>query len=223
MTGQTLLNYMEIVFPELQLQAGENGVTKGLLALNIAQDAFETLVAQEPELLGGSVSSVSTTVGQEYTVYPTGLLRIDRMQYLNPATSLPVWNVERIQSPGDHAYPVMWPGNLVSTNTQGTPRKYWTNGTRIYWLPIPNAVSTVRIYGFSQASDITASGTFAYLDQVAFPLAAIAVRVIRVGLDDSAGDIQGLAQNLLTPTIEMMKRFNRDGPLAFRYKYLHRT
>ncbi len=43
---------MELVNQELQLQAGEENVTKGLLALNVAQDYFESLAAQRPQILG---------------------------------------------------------------------------------------------------------------------------------------------------------------------------
>lgn len=227
MTGQTLLNYMEILFPELQLQTGESDVTKGLLALNIAQDGFEALVAQEPEVHCGTEAGVpgtiSTTISQEYSTYPAGLLRLDRLQYISPTTGLPIWPIERIEAPGDHS--IAWPYALSTASPlmSGIPTRYWDNGTRIYWSPTPNAVSTIRYYGFVAASAITASATFTYPDIVAFPIAGLAVRIIKTGLDDEAGDISGLAKAFLDPVIKSLANHNRDNPRGLRYRFIHRT
>lgn len=227
MTGQTLLNYMEILFPELQLQTGESDVTKGLLALNIAQDGFEALVAQEPEIHCGTTAgvpgTVTTTQDQEYTTYPAGLLRLDRLQYISPVSSLPMWNVERIETPGDHS--ISWPFALSTSSplTSGVPVRYWENGTRIYWSPTPNTTHTIRYYGFVAAADITAAGTFTYPDVVALPVASLAVRIIKVGLDDEAGDVSGIAKAFLEPAIKTLANHNRDNARMLRYRYIHRT
>ena len=42
-TGQTVLDLMEVLAPELQLQSAEADVVKGLIVLNRAQSAFEML------------------------------------------------------------------------------------------------------------------------------------------------------------------------------------
>lgn len=223
MTGQSLLDYMEILFPEQQNQSGEADVTRSLLALNIAQDGFEALVAQEPKMLGGAVATLTTTANQEYSTYPAGLLRLDRLQYLDPATLRPAWNLDRIHQPGDQAYPLLWPGNVISTATGGRPLKYWENGSQIYWSPVPSGVYTIRYYGFTAAADITAGGTFAYPDIAAFPIASLAARIIKTGLDDNANDIEGLSKQFLTPTIDTMKKHNRDGAVPLQYRYVHRT
>jgi hypothetical protein len=57
MTGQTLLDTMELLNQELQLQSGEADVVRGLLALNIAQDHFEASAAKRPNIFGSSDST----------------------------------------------------------------------------------------------------------------------------------------------------------------------
>ncbi len=76
MTGQDLLDRMELLNQELQLQSGEVDVTRGLLALNVAQDYFEVLAAGRKNIAGGGtpVSTVSTAAGVESTNYPSGVL-----------------------------------------------------------------------------------------------------------------------------------------------------
>ena len=65
-TGQTLLNIMEDLNGELQLQSGEVDVSKGLRALNAAQDLFETVLATYGrEVLGGTYGTVTTTASTE--------------------------------------------------------------------------------------------------------------------------------------------------------------
>ena len=60
-TGQTLLDLMEVMDRGLQLQSGETGVTQGLLALNAAQDHFESYLSLEPNVMGSSIGTVTTT------------------------------------------------------------------------------------------------------------------------------------------------------------------
>src|SRR3990170_3160975 len=88
-TGQSLLDRMELLDQELQLQSGENDVTRGLLALNVAQDYLETLLAVIPQVSGDNTTTVVTAASTETTAFPTGYLRIDRMQWIDPATSRP--------------------------------------------------------------------------------------------------------------------------------------
>lgn len=221
MTGQTLLNYMELVNQELQLQSTEADVTRGLLALNVAQDLFENLAAQAPNILGSSTGTVTTTNGIEYTAWPSGLLRLDALDYLDPSSLLPAWQVVRIHGVGMHAYfNIDW--NLVTSVTSGgQPAGYWTNGTRIYWAPLPNGVYTIRYYGLVAASDITASGTFAYPDAVAFPLAVLAARILKVGVDDQANDLAGIAEETVGAVIKTLSNFNRDGARPLTYTHTH--
>ena len=118
MTGQSLLDMMELINQELQLQAGEENVTKGLLALNIAQDYFESLAAQRPQIQGSSTGTVTTSADTETTSLPTGLLRIDRLQLLD-SDSRPVREILPIQRVGGHEMNQWWPLNITANSSTG--------------------------------------------------------------------------------------------------------
>lgn len=224
MTGQSLLNLIELFDQENQLQPGEADVTRGLLALNVAQDYFEAQVARRTKVLVDQVGTVTTTASAESTPFPAGLMRVDRMQYLDPTTSLPMWDLDVIKKVGGQTRLWRWPFALVAPqNISGKPRGYWTNGRNIYWDPIPDTTYTIRWYGFKSADDITADGTFAYPDEVAAPIASFAATVLRVGLGDDANETATLANQIFDPVIDNLSRFNRDGAEPFEYRYTHLT
>lgn len=222
-TGQSLLDRCELLNQELQLQSGEADVARGLVALNVAQDYYETRAALRPNIHGSGVGTVTTTVSTETTAFPSGVLRIDRLQFIDASTSRPAWDLLPIRRVGAHAWNAYWPYNLISTSTSGKPRAYFTNGTNIYWDPLPSAIHTVRWYGFSVASDISAAGTFAYPDIVMLPLASFAVRLWKSGLDDSPSDPARLAEEAFDPVLDLLANFNRDGASELEYTEHHDT
>lgn len=223
MTGQTLLNLMEGLGPELQLQSGEADQVKGLLFLNAVQDVFESMAAQYPQFKGGGVGTITTTINQEYVTFPSGLLRLDGLDMLG-TDNLPAYPLSVKRQRGGHRYgsPFWW-NYITSTTTTAKPAVYWTNGSNIYLDPVPDAVYSLRYYGFIRAADITASGTFAYDDIVALPLAALATKIIRTGLDDPTQDIMGIAKETLNQVIDALSGFNRDGAHDLIYTYNHDT
>jgi hypothetical protein len=97
-TGQDLLDRMELLDPELQLQSGETDVNRGLLALNVAQDHFESVVAIHPDLMGGAYGTVATAASTEITAFPTGLLRLDDLWMID--SGLPSYQMEDSQKEG---------------------------------------------------------------------------------------------------------------------------
>lgn len=224
-TGQDLLNQMEMLFPEAQLQPGEVGVTQGLLALNAAQYYFESLLANEAEAMGDGTGNIVTATNTETTAYPTGVLRIDRLQMLDSVTLKPVYDLDPIRRTGGHVSSGMWPYGVVLSTQQGSgrPGAYYTNARLIYWAPQPDAIYTIRWYGLQAASDITASGTFAYDDRAMLPMATFAVRLVRTGLDDPVENYMALAQDIFTPTIKMMSNFKREEAAGYNYRYNHST
>lgn len=219
MTGQTLLDTMELLDQELQLQSGEANVTRGLVALNRAQDYFESLAAVRKDILGGATGTVATSANTETTSFPSGVLRIDRLQLLD-SNSRPYRELGRIQRAGGHAVSSFWPWNITQSGT-GSPYRYWTNGTLIYWQPLPSGTHTVRWYGFQVASDITAGGTFAYPDIVALPLASFAGALMKAGVDDDPATWQSLAQATFSSTLDALESFNRDGARGLEYTQIH--
>jgi hypothetical protein len=221
-TGQTLLDTMEVMDRGLQLQSGETGVTLALRALNASQDHFESMMALQPNVMGSSIGTVTTSANTESTAYPTGLTRLDRLQFIDPDTSRPAWDLERVGPVGDHyASRATYPSIQLNTATTGRPVRYWTNGSNIYWDPLPSGTHTVRYYGMKAASAITASGTFAYPDIVLMPIAQFAVRMLRIGKDDEAGPVIDLGMQVFGPVIQTMARFNRDRPPGYDYRYMH--
>ena len=221
-TGQTILDLMEVLNQELQLQSGEDDVTKGLVALNAAQDAFESLAALRPNIFGSDVGTVATTASTETSTFPSGFLRIDRVQHLD-ANSRPDYDLDPIRRVGGHAWNRYWPLNLSSSASSGKPRGYYTNGRNIYWSPLPDTAHTMRVYGFKQQTDLTAAGTFQYPDVVILPMAAFAARLFKIGLDDPDEALANLAGEIFTPVVAQLGNFNRDGSAGFEYGRHHTT
>lgn len=213
---------MEVVNPELQLQSGETNVTAGLLSLNVAQDYFEVMAALRPNFFGSAVGTVTTAASTETTTFPSGVLRIDRLQMIDATTSRPKWNLKPLRDAGSHAFNAFWPFNLISSSTTGQPRAYYTNGTNIYWDPLPDATHTVRYYGMAAATSITAGGTFLFPDACAFPFATFAAHIMKAGLDDPS-DLIELANFVFTPIFDLFSRFNRDGAVGLEYTQVHDT
>lgn len=219
-TGQSLLNIMEVVNQESQLQPGEVDVVRGLIALNIGQDYFESLASVR---FGNAKGTVTTALNTEATAFPTGLLRLDRLQTISPTTNRPDGELRRARRTGGHAMisGMMWPLNLTVTPGTGKPVEYWTDTTFIYWAPVPDATYTVRWYGFQAQADITASGTFLYPDLLMFPLASFAARLLKTGLDDPANDLATLATESFKAALDSMQMSVRDGADELEYQEIH--
>jgi hypothetical protein len=213
-TGQTILDLMEAVDYGLQLQSSETGVTRGLKALNAAQDHLESMLALDPNVVGSTVGTITTTADTETTTGPTGLLRLDRLQYIDPVTSRPAWDLDRVGPVGNH-------NQVEGVSITGKPLRYWTNGTTFYWDPVPDATHTIRYYGLKAATDITAGGTFAYPDITMMPLAQFAAKILRVGKDDDVRSLSDIGLQLFNPVLQAMSRFNRDRIPGYDYRYTH--
>jgi hypothetical protein len=222
MTGQTLLDTMELLNQELQLQSGEADVTRGLLALNIAQDHFEASAAKRPNLFGSSDSTFTQTANQEYTTWPTGLLRLDGLQLLDSSTLRPVRDLTPRFQAGSHAPSNTFLAQLVTGTTTGKPVAFWENGNKIFWDPVPDAANVIRWYGLQAATDITASGTFLYPDICRLAFATFAVTLLKLGVDDDPGAVSSLSQNLFEGTIDTLASTNRAGARPLNYSYDHR-
>ena len=221
--GQALLDRMELLNQELQLQSGEPNVAQGLLALNVAQDYLESVLALTPRAFGDTSGTVVTAASTETTTFPTGVIRLDRLQYIDPETSRPVGpDLENLGYVGAHVnYEPGIPPILSADIASGRPHAYWTQGRNIYWAPLPDAIHTFRWYGLSAVADISAAGTFAYPDYLMMPLATLAVKVLTIGVDDPPEMIQAFAEELFTPAIQAMRNFNQDRSPGYDYRYLH--
>ena len=222
-TGQSLLDMMELANQELQLQPTETDVTRGLVALNVAQDYFENMVAVRKLKVGSTnpTAEVTASANTETTAFPTGLLRVDRIWRLSDTGGDPVVELENLKRTGGHRMRPRVPWILQSSAGMGTPDAYWTQGYAIYWSPKPAATGYFRVYGFIRAADITASGTFAYDDGVMFPLASFAAKLMATGIGDTTTDLTALAGEVFDKVLEALERFNRDGGQDLTYSRVH--
>lgn len=217
--GQVLLDTMELINQELQLQSGEADVTRALVALNRSQDYMESLAAAAGKSLQ-STTTVTTVANTETTAKPAGLLRVDRLQLLD-SNSRPVRDVIPINRTGGH---VEGSGNWAATSsssTTGKPAYYSEDDSYFYWTPLPDGVSTIRVYGLIAASDISAAGTFAYKDIAILPVASFACRLMRLGVDDSIGDVASVAQETFSSVLTNFSSSRRDGAKGLEYSERH--
>lgn len=213
---------MEVLDQELQLQTSEADQARGLIALNMAQDYFESVVSQYAQVLGDQTANITTTAGTETTTFPTGFLRLDRIQYLDPSTNFPAWDLINVKRVGGHVWGRFWPSNVLTSTSDGVPRGYYTNGRNIYWSPIPDlSTYTFRAYGFKSADDITASGTFSYVDSVSLPLVSFATRLMKLGVDDDPQAVSALANQAFNDVVHSLTSINRDGAAPFSYTRVH--
>jgi hypothetical protein len=223
MTIATLLGYMLIFDNELETGSGEPDESRAITALNMAQDEFESVAAALPKFLQ-TYSTLTTTASQEYTTWPTDLLRLDDLWFIDPLTSRPAYRLDSIDDTGGHAPSQSWPTQLAS-GTTGKPCAYAaTPRSRLLWQPLPDAVHTLRYYGFIRASDIASrAGTFAYDDSVAMPLAAFATKILAVGVGDSTDELTSMAQAAFGPVLKAIKKSVSVRPLGRYYSQVHTT
>lgn len=218
-----LLSKMLVLDNELDIDANGADESRAISALDMAQDAFEGVIANVPGLLG-TVSDVliATVANQEYTAWPTTLLRLDNL-FLLDANGKQRWKVNIIQDVGGQAPSLTWPFS-TSSSSPGAPREAFTNRANFYWGPIPDAIYSMRAFGLFSKADITARGeTFAYPDLVSLPMAAYAVRLMEMGIDDPSDELKGLAEETFNPAIKALSRPVRQGPQTRVYKEVHTT
>jgi hypothetical protein len=227
-TIATILGKMNVVDNELDIAVGGADETRAIAALDMAQDAFEAIVANHPDTLG-KISTISTTANQEYTTWPSSLLRLDNLYLMNTSVTpnLPQWEIVIIQDVGGQAAVGSFPwltGVGYSPSGTGAPTRAYTNRQYLFWTPVPDQVYTLRAYGFSSETDITTRGqTFAYPDYVANPMAVFATRLMEMGIDDPSAELKDLADELYGPVLNSLRQPTRQRPQARQYSRVHTT
>lgn len=218
-----LLTKMQVLDNELDIRSGGADETRAIAALDMAQDAWESVIASVPGLLG-TVSDVliATVANQEHTPWPSSLLRLDDL-YLLDSNSRQRWQVQVIQDVGGHA-PTALPYTSSATLSKGAPKSAYTNRANFYWSPLPDAVHALRAYGLFSKADITArTETFAYPDLLSLPMAAYAVRLMEMGIDDPSEELKALAEETFNPAIKALSRPTRQRPESRVYSTVHTT
>lgn len=222
-TLQDVFDAWEVLDNERSLQAGEDDVTRGIRTANIVRRWWETAMANRG-VAGRTYGEMSTTANQEYTTWPTGLVRLDKVQLLSGSGGSVVRDIELSEGVGSHAPNLPWPALSVPSGT-GAPREYSpTPMHRFLWAPTPDTVYYIRYYGVIQNSAFTlASNTFPWGDNVINAFAALAARVFRTGLDDDLSNIALLADELFGRILDQMDRAVRVEPEGRVYRDYHDT
>jgi hypothetical protein len=202
---------------ELDLVASGDDVSRGLVAVNLVQDWFELMAAQESGVCQ-STDSVSIGSGFEYTSFPADLLRMDGdPELLDATTLLPIGELTYIDKVGGHR-------RAPFAANSGCPAEYWTEGPggRFYWSPQPDANYEVRIYGLWAKADYTiASDTFLYPDSVAVLVSQFGPLILRTGLDRDLSGVQSLVKQAAKDVIEALKGFRRVDAPSRVYTEIH--
>ena len=224
MTAADVLTAMGVLDNELDVSSGGADETRALDALDMAQDAFESVIAGIPELLGTVGSNITTTANTEATSWPSTLLRLDSLWLLDTSQSpnLPRWQIDEIQDVGGHREAGLWPVAVV--NGTGAPKGYWTNRTNIYWRPLPDTTHTVRVYGLFSKTDFSSrSITFGWPDQVSVPMASVAVELMAIGIGDPSEDVKAVADRYYRSVIRMLQMPSQQRPKSRYYSRVHTT
>lgn len=230
MTGADLLTELFVLDNELRITSGGADETRCLAALNMSQKMFAVVAAAEPRVLQIH-QEITTTANQDYSAWPTGLARIDGM-FLLDTTQTPnrqVWEIDVVYETGGQNPTLAWPPiNLLSAgsgNTPGAPKVcYAEMDSKLNWGPVPDAVRTVRIYGYWVPTTLaTRATTFGLPDRTSLAIVSFASRILSMGLDDPSEELEALAKEAFTPTIRGLRRFTRSKPAPRKYSRVHFT
>lgn len=220
--GQLLLDHVNDVIAEIDVQPTEDDVSRALRSLNRAQDLIEMLISTIPLVRSmlGTKENIVTAANGESTAAPAGFITIERLQFINPDTSLPSYDLDSIPWVGGSSINGGDPLLSVALG-KGPPRQYTMFGGDVYWSPIPDAIHTVRVWGFKVAADIAVGTTWDYGDEMIMPASAIAARIFKMRIDDDPDEIIRFANDNLAPVLAQMRRRWSDGPDYFRHTEIH--
>lgn len=222
-TVADLLAIMEMLDNELETGAGESDESIAITALSQAQHYFELVAASYPRILQDTVN-VATAASTEKTTWQSSLRRLDALWYLD-ANGVPVRKLKRITEMGGHVPSLPWPLQVsMATPGSGAPFGYYGNMKDFYWLPLPDAVYTLRIYGFIKKASFTArANNFLYADEVMHPIAQFANKLLSIGVGDDTIEYDKLSAQLFRPLLRSYRKFDRSEPQGRFYTEAHTT
>jgi hypothetical protein len=221
-TVADVLGVMELLDGELETGSGETDETKAISALTQAQHYFELLCATHPRILQDT-TTVVTVAATESSSWATSLLRLDAIWLLD-ANSRPISKLRKIEDIGGHVPSLPWPLDILNSSGSGSPYGYYANMRNFYWLPLPDGVSTMRIYGFIEKARFSArTDDFNYPYRTHLPFAQFATRLLQIGDDNVSADLMQLAGNVFGPVLKQLRKFDLSEPSARHYTEFHTT
>src|SRR5258708_32641648 len=152
----TVANLLDLNAPrnnESDVTGGRADEGRAVKALMIAQHYFETIAASLPRVLASTIQVV-TAASAETTTFPSTLLRMDGLWFLDPTTNLPIYKLKRILEAGGHVPPLPFPLDLSLNTGTGAPAAYFSDMASFYLLPLPQCVANVRVYGLVEITEI---------------------------------------------------------------------
>src|SRR5258708_1368885 len=145
-TVANLLDLIATLNNESDVTAGGADEGRAVKALMIAQHYFETIAASLPRVLASTIQVV-TAASAETTTFPSTLLRMDGLWFLDPTTNLPIYKLKRILEAGGRASTLPPPSDFFLCPRNGAPAAYFSDMASFYLLPFPQGLSNVRVYG----------------------------------------------------------------------------
>lgn len=222
-TVADLLDGMSLIRNELDTSSGGTDEARAIKALTHAQRYFETVCAAFPRVYQSTVN-VATAAQTETSTWSTSLRRLDALWLLDPTTSLPIRKMERIDEIGGHVPSLPWPLQVSVSAGYGMPGGYYANMANFYWLPMPDGVYNLRIYGLvAQAAFAVRTDNFNYHPYVILPIAQFACKLLDIAVDDDSSALDELASQLFRPLMRSIKGFDRSGPRGRTYTRVHET
>lgn len=217
MTAADLLDRMNILDNELDVAADGDDEDRALVALDMAQDWFETIAAGYGGIVNGSFS---LTASGASTTWPSGVLRIDSLHFTDNAGEI----YERKDAGAHLANDLPWP-LYIGTATPGRPGEFFAvPDDAIYWLPTADASYGVTGFGYKEKADLTARATtFGHPNVAAGPIVSFAVKLLEMGVDDPDEDVSALAEGWFKPVLKLLRARSRTRPVGRFYTRTHHT
>lgn len=223
-TVADVLDLIGVLDNELDVAASGVDEARAIKALNIAQHQFELVASEYPKVGQTHVQTLTTTASTEVSTFPSTLLRLDAIWYVDPTSSLPVWKLKRITEIGGHVPSLPWPINLALATGSGSPSGYYANMADFYWLLLPDATSTLRVYGLFEAAEYTArANTFLYPTRLKVSFAEFASTLLNRAVGDANAPLEALSDSIFRPICKRLKRFDRSEPIPKGYSNVHTT
>lgn len=226
-TIRDLLDLMQLANNELRTGEGLADEARSITALLASQRLMESVAATFPKTMQ-SASEIATTATVETTALSANVLRIDGIQPLDASGGQPNADLlDSLSAPGSHIPAGIWP-LFASTQVPGRPDGYVASQGKtlitIYWNRIPDSVYYFRLYGFTRAAAFAGrDDAFEYADAMLMPIAALAVKLLMIGVGDDDAQMFALAQEHFSPALRAQRHLDRSRPITRHYMRPHDT
>lgn len=218
-TVADLLGDMQVLNNELRTGAGEVDEVRAVRALSMAQHFFEAHAATRGRVLGSTIN-VAQSAQTETTPWPSSLLRLDAVWLLD-ANGRAIRSLDNIDHIGEHVPSLPWEITL-SDSAIGVAGGYVADMESFWWFPLPSGATSIRLYGLIEQPEFaTRNSTFGRPLRCKLPLASLAVKLMRMSVDDDTTTVDSWVAATLAPLWKGLQGFDRTGAHARVYTQVH--